>query len=424
MLRSEYRNKWIMRCRTIAWVFNMIVFVLGCFLTVMFLILGITELVNGEEKTSYFGVMFWSGYAVITPLLVFNALTTSPSEIKSDTVFCVSESLVVIFLLLHSLFSEQASASYGVGIALLSVLAVGIFFSSYFTCPATKIRLFIAHFFSSTHLTREDWVTETEHYNERKSLLACICGGGLIVFAVFAFMAFLMMIIEGVPNLYEEEIAAFILFVLLLVLPCAELIVLCRIYVLVGKEKERGVYSMTGTGSGDFVPRAEEVTKEETEKETEEESGQSKSGSVLKRIGRKIKALVKDDQAENEEGEAAEKKRANELTGRVGSLLQKTGRKFFIKYYTQIRDWAETDVLDAVEEPYPAEMVLDRIRAGKRIFNEKLEIMALVAIIGSVHETDEETRQQARARIEQVLNTVAQTAEEAEQYIDRDIVSK
>lgn len=405
-----------MRCRTIAWVFNMIVFVLGCFLTVMFLILGITELVNGEEKTSYFGVMFWSGYAVITPLLVFNALTTSPSEIKSDTVFCVSESLVVIFLLLHSLFSEQASASYGIGIALLSVLAVGIFFTGYFTCPAAKIRLFIAHFFSSTHLTREDWVTETEHYNERKSLLTCICGGGLIVFAVFAFMAFLMMIIEGVPYLYEEEIAAFILFVLLLVLPCAELIVLCRMYVLLRKEKARGVYSMPGTGSGDFVPRVEE--------ETEEENRQSKSGSVLKRIGRKIKALVKDDQAENEEGEEAEKKRANELTGRVDSLLQKTGRKFFIKYYTQIRDWAETDVLDAVEEPYPAEMVLDRIRAGKRIFNEKLEIMALVAIIGSVHETDEETRLQARSRIEQVLNNVAQTAEEAEQYIDRDIVSK
>ena len=81
-------------------------------------------------------------------------------------------------------------------------------------------------------------------------------------------------------------------------------------------------------------------------------------------------------------------------------------------------------MLDAVEEPHPAEMVLDRIRAGKRIFNEKLEIMALVAIIGSVHETDEETRLQARSRIEQVLNTVAQAAEEVEQHTDRDIVSK
>lgn len=403
MLRRAYYDKWIMRCRAIAWVFNMTVFVLGCFLTVMFLVFGITELVNGAEKTSYFGVMFWSVYAVITPLLVFNALTTSPSEIKSDTVFCVSESLVVIFLLLHSLFSEPASASYGIGIALLSMLAVGVFFSCYFTCPATKIRLFIAHFFSSTHLTDDDWLTETEHYNERKSLLACICCGGLIVFAIIAFMAFLMMIVMGVPYLYEEEIAAFVLIVLLLVLPCAELIVLCRIYVLVGKEKER-------IASGILKP--EVVEPWSAEEDDGGADGEPKGGSVLKRIGKKIKAFVKDYQAENAKREEQEPKGTDRQAGRVGLLLQKTGKKFFVKYYTQIRDWAETDALDAVEESYPAEMVLGRIRAGKRIFAEKLEMTALFAIVEAVNETDEETRQKARSLIERALNNVSQNAKE------------
>lgn len=414
MLRRAYYDKWIMRCRAIAWVFNMIIFVLGCFLTVGFLVLGIIDLVGGAGKTSSFAVLFWCAYSVVTPLLVFNALTISPSEIKSDTVFCVSESLVIIFLLLHSLFSESSSWIYGFGIALLLILAIGVFFACYFTCPATKIRLFIAHFFSSTHLTREDWITETDHYNERKSLLACICGGGFIVSAAFAFLSFLLMLIEGVPNLYEEEIAAFILFVMLLVLPCAEMIVLSRIYVLLGKEKER-------IASGALKPEEEPLWLTESDDGGVDES--SRGDSVLKKIGKKIKAFVKDYQAENGEWEKRGQKGADKQVNRIDLLLQKTGKKFFVKYYTQIRDWAETDALDAVEESYPAEMVLGRIRAGKRIFAEKLEIMALFAIVGAVNETDEETRQKARGLIEQALNNTSNNEKE-DHNVNYDLISK
>ena len=415
MLRSEYGNKWIMRCRAIAWLLNSLTIIFGCLVMVGCLVFGIIDLVNGEEKTSYFSGVFWCAYLIVTPLLVLNALTVSPSEIKSDTIFCVSESLIIVFLLLHSLFAELSSASYAAGIVLLCVLAVGVFFSCYFTCPATRIRLFIAHFFSDTHLTREDWLTETEHYNERKSLLACICGGGLIVFMLLMFMVVLFALIVGVSNLYGEAVYVFVLYALLLVQSCAELIVLCRIYVLVGKEKAMGAYSISRMENGDFVPKAEE--------ETKERSMQNKGDSALIKIGKKIKAFVKDYQAENAKWEKRDPKGTGKQANRLDLLLQKTGKKFFVKYYTQIRDWAETDVLDAVEELYPAEMVLGRIRAGKRIFAEKLEIMALFAIVGAVNETDEETRQKARGLIEQALNNTSNNEKE-DHNVNYDLISK
>ena len=413
MLRSEYGNKWIMRCRAIAWLLNSLTIIFGCLVMVGCLVFGIIDLVNGEEKTSYFSGVFWCAYLIVTPLLVFNALTVSPSEIKSDTIFCVSESLIIVFLLLHSLFAELSSASYAAGIVLLCVLAVGVFFSCYFTCPATRIRLFIAHFFSDTHLTREDWLTETEHYNERKSLLACICGGGLIVFMLLMFMVVLFALIVGVSNLYGEAVYVFVLYALLLVQSCAELIVLCRIYVLVGKEKER-------IASGMLKP--ELVMPWPAEREESGEHGAPEGDSALKRIGKKIKALVKDYQTENAKWEKQEPKGTGKQANRLDLLLQKTGKKFFVKYYTQIRDWAETDALDAVEESYPAEMVLGRIRAGKRIFAEKLEIMALFAIIGAVNGTDEETRQKARGLIEQALNNTSNN--EKEDNVKHDLISK
>ena len=403
MLRKAYYDKWIMRCRAIAWILNSLIIIFGCLVMVGSLVFGIIDLVNGDGKTSYFSGVFWCAYLIITPLLVFNALTVSPSEIKSDAVFCVSESLIIVFLLLHSLFAELSSASYAAGIVLLCVLAVGVFFSCFFTCPATSIRLFIAHFFSSTHLTEKDWLTETEHYNERKSLLACICGGGLIVFMLLMFMIVLFALVAGGSNLYGEAVYVFVLYALLLVLSCAELIVLCRIYVLVGKEKER-------IASGMLKPEVVEPWSAEEDDGGAE--GEPKGGSVLKRIGKKIKAFVKDYQAENAKREKQETKGADRQAGRGGLLLQKTGKKFFVKYYTQIRDWAETDALDAVEEPYPAEMILDRIRAGKRIFAEKLEMTALFAIVEAVNETDEETRQKARSLIERALNNVSQNAKE------------
>lgn len=414
MLRKAYYDKWIMRCRAIAWILNSLIIIFGCLVMVGSLVFGIIDLVNGDGKTSYFSGVFWCAYLIITPLLVFNALTVSPSEIKSDAVFCVSESLIIVFLLLHSLFAELSSASYAAGIVLLCVLAVGVFFSCFFTCPATSIRLFIAHFFSSTHLTEKDWLTETEHYNERKSLLACICGGGLIVFMLLMFMIVLFALVAGVSNLYGEAVYVFVLYALLLVLSCAELIVLCRIYVLVGKEKER-------IASGALKPEEEPLWLTESDDGGVDES--SRGDSVLKKIGKKIKAFVKDYQAENGEWEKRGQKGADKQVNRIDLLLQKTGKKFFVKYYTQIRDWAETDALDAVEESYPAEMVLGRIRAGKRIFAEKLEIMALFAIVGAVNETDEETRQKARGLIEQALNNTSNNEKE-DHNVNYDLISK
>lgn len=80
----------------------------------------------------------------------------------------------------------------------------------------------------------------------------------------------------------------------------------------------------------------------------------------------------------------------------VVALLSKVGNKFFVKYYFELRDWSEPDILDIIQEDYSEETKLQRIRKGKEIFDKGLNQLALQRIADISNKTvDDETRQKA-----------------------------
>ena len=100
--------------------------------------------------------------------------------------------------------------------------------------------------------------------------------------------------------------------------------------------------------------------------------------------------------------ETIEKQHEKELNT-VIALLSKVGNKFFVKYYRELRDWSEPDILDVIQEDYTEETKLQRIRKAKEIFAKQLNKLALQRISDPSNKTvDEETRQQASNLLNQV----------------------
>ena len=93
----------------------------------------------------------------------------------------------------------------------------------------------------------------------------------------------------------------------------------------------------------------------------------------------------------------AEERRLEKEVNTVLNLLSKVGNKFFVKYYDELKNWAEPDILDVIQEDYSEETKLQRIRKAKEIFNKKLEKLALQIIADDTNKTvDEETKQKAK----------------------------
>lgn len=69
-------------------------------------------------------------------------------------------------------------------------------------------------------------------------------------------------------------------------------------------------------------------------------------------------------QAEQEKFE--EQTRQNTVT----NLLEKIGRKFFVKYYEKLRNWSIPDIVDEIEESYSEESKLARIKEAKKNLNK------------------------------------------------------
>ena len=89
----------------------------------------------------------------------------------------------------------------------------------------------------------------------------------------------------------------------------------------------------------------------------------------------------------------------------VSSLLTKVGNKFFVKYYNQLKDWSEPDILDIIEEDYTEETKRQRIRKAKEIFNSKLHILALKQISDDANiAVDKQTKERAKEILEQLQN--------------------
>lgn len=88
----------------------------------------------------------------------------------------------------------------------------------------------------------------------------------------------------------------------------------------------------------------------------------------------------------------------------VDILLSKAGNKFFVKYYYQLRDWAEPDIIDIIQENYSEETKIQRIRNAKEIFNKHLNKLALqrIADVENIS-VDEETKQKAKELLEKII---------------------
>ena len=84
------------------------------------------------------------------------------------------------------------------------------------------------------------------------------------------------------------------------------------------------------------------------------------------------------------------------------NLLSKVGNKFFVKYYFQLKDWSEPDIIDIIQEDYAEETKIQRIRKAKEIFDKNLSKVALQMIADISNNTvDEEIRQKANELLEQ-----------------------
>ena len=59
------------------------------------------------------------------------------------------------------------------------------------------------------------------------------------------------------------------------------------------------------------------------------------------------------------------------------TLLKETGAKFFVKYYNKLEQWLTLDVFDPGEGNYSEANKLARINAAKKLFELKLNTVAL-----------------------------------------------
>lgn len=101
--------------------------------------------------------------------------------------------------------------------------------------------------------------------------------------------------------------------------------------------------------------------------------------------------------------QAIEKQQAKDLNS-VNYLLSKVGNKFFVKYYFELRDWTEPDILDIIEEDYTEETKTQRIREAKKIFEQRLNKLALQRISDIKNiSVGEETRQKAKELLEKII---------------------
>ena len=63
------------------------------------------------------------------------------------------------------------------------------------------------------------------------------------------------------------------------------------------------------------------------------------------------------------------------------NLINRTGRRFFVKYYYQLKNWATCDLIEIIEENISQKDKLERIINGKKIFSLKLNFYFLKEII-------------------------------------------
>lgn len=96
----------------------------------------------------------------------------------------------------------------------------------------------------------------------------------------------------------------------------------------------------------------------------------------------------------------------------VKNLLAQTGKKFFIKYYNQLKSWNPVDISDCITENYSDETKNQRIKNGKKIFEKGLEILALKAVLNDTDGViDNETKTLAQNIYNDETNEIIKQAD-------------
>ena len=96
----------------------------------------------------------------------------------------------------------------------------------------------------------------------------------------------------------------------------------------------------------------------------------------------------------------AEQKQLKIQEERQRELLSVAGKRFFVKYYCQLKYWSSADVFDIISENYSEESKNIRIASAKKIFEEQLQYLALKDITENRGDIDEETQARAKELLE------------------------
>lgn len=104
----------------------------------------------------------------------------------------------------------------------------------------------------------------------------------------------------------------------------------------------------------------------------------------------------------------------------LGELILAVGKKFFIDYYYQLKNWNETDVYDYIGDNISADDKHKRIATAKQIFNLKLNVLALEEISNlSENLIDKATINKAKTILKQEIDILLKDKKTSEINADK-----
>lgn len=86
------------------------------------------------------------------------------------------------------------------------------------------------------------------------------------------------------------------------------------------------------------------------------------------------------------------------------NLIKQCGMAFFVKYYLQLKNMNDIDLIDIISESYPYEVKMERVVAGKQIITKGLDKLVLSKITNC---TNEQISEETIANAKSILNKMS-----------------
>lgn len=332
VIYREYKNRRIPNLVHWAEILNFVVLILGS----LSFIGAIPSAIKGDTyllSTTWIYNLF-----LVVPVFMVGILNFDKNykQTNKKEIFCIVVSLLiaVILLILSFLFS-----TYGI---FCNIIVIFVLFIGFITTNVEDNRKRNGNFilFSTT--------TEKEMQKDKngKLLITCfICGFfwlDILFLIVCIIMGIYLMFIE-----FGEGVFLLLGSCLLLGPLSAEGICILRAYILIRKENK----------------------------------------PVIQAYRSQLNTIRHNDKLHKIEQKSLERQKI---------LLNSVGKRFFIKYYFKLKSWTEKDIFDIISEDYSEQEKRSRILNGKKIFEEKLNILAIKQIAKETENNiDETTRVQA-----------------------------